>query len=64
MATNLKFVEVEHTGVTAPQDANKSSVLYVGNIFVSRLWKTKFLATRPEVEGFRGQGFVLQIYLK
>ena len=45
---------------------SNSSVLYTGKMFVSR--KTKFtatyVATRPEVEGFRDQDFVLQYYLK
>ena len=42
-------------------------MLYVGRSFVSRLYENKvhgYLATRPEAEGFRDQGFVLQIYLK
>jgi len=37
-------------------------VLYVGRSFVSRLKENKvhcYFATRPEVEGFRDQGFVL-----
>ena len=43
----------------------ESSVVYVGKMFVSSFRKTKvhcYFATRPEVEGFRDQGFVVQMF--
>ena len=66
--TSLQFVIVSSTlsestlyvfvcmSITAPQDAHKRLVAE---------WLTAPLYyTRPEVEGFRDQGFVLQIWLK
>ena len=51
------------TSITAPQDAHNGLVLqvYVGS---NTLRAYCHLATRPEVEGFRNQAFVVEIYLK
>ena len=51
--------------VTAPQDAHRRLVLqvYLGSWLGHFRVQLCYLATRPEVEGFRDQDFALQIYL-
>ena len=52
-------IHSNYTSITTPQDAHKRLVIQVAKWLTAPLYYT-----RPEVEGFRDQGFVLQICLK